>query len=103
MRGMRHDFVPTLPRTPPALFASSHTPQAADIWTYMSYGPFAGRRPDARLAGLMRGLDRPYYDTVIDRGTGRPGGMCSLLRIDSAMRTMELGHIRYVPDAQVTA
>ena len=44
----------------------------------------------------------PIYYTVIDRGTGRPVGMCSLLRIDSAMRTIELGHIWYVPDVQGT-
>jgi RimJ/RimL family protein N-acetyltransferase len=101
--GMRHDFVQVNPEAhAAALFAGSHTPQAAGLWTYMWYGPFAD-------AGHMRewltscavSADPRYY-VVIERRTGRPVGMCSLLRIDPAMRTIELGHIWYVPDVQGT-
>ena len=42
----------------------------------------------------------PLHYTVIERDTGRPVGMCGLLRIDPANRSIELGHIWYVPDAQ---
>ncbi len=103
LRGVRHEFVPIDPDAhAPALFAGSHTPEAGGLWTYMGYGPFgdAGGM-HAWLVSCAASTDQIYY-TVIDRGTGRPMGMCSLLRIDPAMRTIELGHIWYVPAAQGT-
>jgi len=101
LRAIHHDLVPVDPGAhAPALFAGSHTARAAGLWTYMSYGPFAD-------VDVMRGWlvscavsTDPLYYTVIERGTGRPVGMCSLLRIDPANRTIELGHIWYAPDAQ---
>jgi RimJ/RimL family protein N-acetyltransferase len=101
--GVRHDFVPVDPAAhAPALFAASHTPQAAGLWTYMWYGPFADEgRMREWLISCAASTD-PLYYTVVERRAGRPVGMCSLLRIGVAMRSIELGHIWYSPDVQGT-
>jgi RimJ/RimL family protein N-acetyltransferase len=101
LRGVRHDLVPVNPDAhAPGLFAGSHTPQAAGMWTYMSYGPFEDvERMRTWLVSCAASTD-PLYYTLIQRDTGRPVGMCSLLHIDPAMRTIELGQIWYAPDVQ---
>jgi RimJ/RimL family protein N-acetyltransferase len=101
LNGVRHDFVPVDPEAhAPALFAGSHTPQAAGMWTYMWYGPFTDAVQMREWLVSCAASTDPFYYTVIERNTGRPVGMCSLLRIDPAMRCIELGHIWYVPAVQ---
>ena len=66
----------------------------------MPYGPFAD-------PGAMRGWledcarsEDPLFLTVHDLGSRRRVGMVSFLNFVSAMRTIELGHIWYQPQAQ---
>lgn len=101
LHGVRHHFVPVDPDAhAAALFAHSHVPQAQDVWTYMWYGPFADAARMREWLVSCAASDDPLYYTVVERGTDRPVGMCSLLRIEPAMRTIELGHIWYAPTVQ---
>lgn len=103
LRGVRHDFQPLDPDAHVAdLFAGTSTPEAAGLWTYLWYGPFDSQ---AQMRDWMRSCATstdPLFFAVVERATGRAVGMCSLMRIVPDMRTIELGHIWYVPNVQGT-
>jgi RimJ/RimL family protein N-acetyltransferase len=83
------------------LYSGAHGHTAAEaLWTYMPYGPFAGRGAmRSWLEGCARSED-PLFFTVHYLEPGRRVGMVSFLNFVSAMRTIELGHIWYHPGAQ---
>lgn len=87
-----------------ALWACSHAPQAGpELWAYMGYGPFADAAVMQRwLEGCAASSD-PLYLTVIDRSSGRPCGMVSLMRIDPPNGVIEVGNIWYGPQVQRSA
>jgi RimJ/RimL family protein N-acetyltransferase/uncharacterized protein YndB with AHSA1/START domain len=73
------------------------------VWAYLPYGPFPSR--DALLAQFAtwaRGAD-PHFVTVVKKATGQPVGVASLMSIRPEIRTIEIGHIWFVPEAQRTA
>src|SRR5262245_13745795 len=71
------------------------------VWTYMSYGPFAGFPAFSEwLAGRVK-LDDPYSYAIIDR-SGQAVGIATLMEIRPAMRVIEVGHIVYSPALQRT-
>ena len=73
------------------------------VWAYMSYGPFADVSAlQAQMQSWAASLD-PLWFTVVDKATDTPVGVVSFLNIKTDMRTIELGHIWYAPDAQRTA
>jgi len=83
------------------LFVRSHAvPDDTAIWTYMPYGPFADADEMARWVAMCVGSTDPLFFAIVERATGEPAGMASLLNVDTAMRRLELGHIWYVRDAQ---
>jgi len=49
-------------------------------------GSCSGRRQGSASAD-------PLFFAVVERVTGRAVGMCSVMRVTPAMRTIELGHI----------
>ena len=70
------------------------------LWDYLAYGPF----PDASayrdwVTGVESG-DDPLFYTIIDRGTGRCGGVASYLRIMPESGSIEIGHICLAPEIQ---
>jgi RimJ/RimL family protein N-acetyltransferase len=99
--GRRHDFQPLdAERHGPDLFAGSQGLDAEGLWTYLPYGPFADRD---LMTGWLRARAAsadPLFFAAVERASGRAVGMCSLMRIERDMRTIELGHIWYVPAAQ---
>ena len=71
------------------------------IWDYLSYGPYADAAAFADwLAGRETSPD-PFYYAVLDAG-GRTIGLTTLVNIQAAMRTIEVGHILYSPALQRT-
>lgn len=73
----------------------------ADVWTYMSYGPFSDAGMFSNfVSGLADSAD-PYYYAIFDR-EGRAQGWASFLRITPAMRVIEVGSIVYAPSLQRT-
>ncbi len=87
-----------------ALFEATHGPDCDPAqWAYMSYGPFADE------AAMRRWLDEndvsrdPLFMTVCDAASDTPLGIVSYLNIVTVHRTIELGNIWYIPNAQRTA
>lgn len=85
------------------LYAAAHgDPARLRVWTYLAQGPFAS--PDAMRAWLEAcGPSRdPLFFTVHDLACQSRVGMTSFMRIQPAMRVLELGNIWYGPSAQRT-
>jgi RimJ/RimL family protein N-acetyltransferase len=72
-----------------------------ELWTYMSYGPFAREAEFAAWLEQRATLDDPFYYVIVDAG-GRPCGIATLVEIRPAMRVIEVGHIVYGPKLQHT-
>jgi RimJ/RimL family protein N-acetyltransferase len=64
------------------------------LWHYLPYGPFDGDRAafDAHLRAQEAVVD-PWFYALVDRATGRAGGVASYLRGDAASGSIEIGHI----------
>jgi RimJ/RimL family protein N-acetyltransferase len=74
----------------------------ARLWTYMAYGPFPTLEAyRAFLAAACCGED-PLVHTIIDERTSRAIGVASLMRIDPAMGTIEVGGIVFASELQRT-
>ena len=83
------------------LFGAGHgSPRKEEVWTYMSYGPFAD--PGAMRTWLEEcaASEDVFFFSVRDLHRGVAVGMASLLAIEPAHRRVELGHIWYGPEAQ---
>jgi RimJ/RimL family protein N-acetyltransferase len=50
----------------------------------------------------MAGRDDPRFFAIIDRASGRAGGVAAYLRIDPANGVIEIGHIALAPRLQQT-
>lgn len=72
-------------------------------WTYLPVGPFDAYDDYASWLTKVAAGDDPYFFTVIDRGSGRPVGVASYLRIDPSVGAIEVGHINFSPLAQRTS
>ncbi len=72
-----------------------------EVWTYMSYGPFADERAFSAWLAEREALKDPYYYAVLDTG-GRAVGLATLMEIRPLMRVIEVGHIVYSPALQRT-
>jgi len=70
-----------------------------DIWTYMSYGPFANLPAFSEWVSDRAKLDDPYSYAIIDRA-GQAVGIATLMEIRPAMRVIEVGNIVYSPSLQ---
>ncbi len=118
--GLPVDPVPAAP-PPPRILAGSHVtlrpiePQAdveplyegshgsaerERLWTYMWDGPFAGRDAMYDWLGECSLSRDPAYLTVHSQALGKSVGIVSFLNIVPAHRSLELGHIWYVPEVQ---
>jgi RimJ/RimL family protein N-acetyltransferase len=73
----------------------------ADVWTYMSYGPFSDAGIFSNFASGLAASSDPYYYAIFGRD-GRAQGWASLLRMTPAMRVIEVGSIVYAPSLQRT-
>lgn len=80
-----------------ALYEANATDTDGRMWTYLSYGPFTTLGDYERWLGGMVGRDDPQFHAIVDLRTGRPVGVASLLRTDTAAGSTEVGHIAYSP------
>jgi RimJ/RimL family protein N-acetyltransferase len=69
------------------------------LWTYMSYGPFADAHTFSRWVGERASLTDPFSYAVID-ASGNAVGIAALLEIRPAMGVIEVGHLLYGPSLQ---
>jgi RimJ/RimL family protein N-acetyltransferase len=83
------------------LYRRSHgSPDDDAIWTYMAYGPFDGLEQMRGWLTANAASSDPLFFAVVERPTGEPAGVVSMMNIDTEMRRLELGHIWYVRSAQ---
>jgi RimJ/RimL family protein N-acetyltransferase len=75
-------------------------PGAGMLWTYMAYGPFAGRDEMHAWLVTCAASDDPLFFSVVERDTDRRVGMCSFMSISPEMQRIEIGHIWYAPHLQ---
>lgn len=95
----------TLERLDPARHAAdlhAANRESDAIWDYMPYGPFPDEAAYHTWAEGMAGRTDPWFAALIDRATGRAGGVASYLRIDPAAGSIEVGHIALAPRLQRT-
>jgi RimJ/RimL family protein N-acetyltransferase len=68
-------------------------------WTYLPYGPFASLDDYRAWMASVERVEDPVFHTIV---TDRPVGVASYLRIDPAMGSIEVGHLRFSPRLQRT-
>jgi len=72
------------------------------VWTYISTdGPFASEAAFSAFIALRAAAEDPYAYAIIDLAD-RAVGYLTLLRIEPAMRVIEVGHVLYSPALQRT-
>lgn len=91
---------PLTPAHAPALFAANRVDDR--IWDFLPYGPFAEEADYVAWVTGMAGKPDPLFFALVDRATGQPGGVASLLRIAPEVGSIEVGHICLAPAMQRT-
>ena len=71
-------------------------------WTYLPYGPFDSAEAYAEAVRGFESLGHTLFYAIVDRASGEPVGAASYLRIDPALGSIEVGHLRYAPVLQRT-
>jgi len=72
------------------------------VWTYIAAnGPFAGAAEFSAFIAMRAAADDPYAYAIVDL-SDRAIGYFTLLRIEPAMRVIEVGHVLYSPTLQRT-
>ena len=73
-----------------------------DMWTYLFQPPVANLEElMVALKQMLERKDRFYY-AIIDKATGKALGTFSLMRIDQANRTIEVGAVTFSPALKQT-
>jgi RimJ/RimL family protein N-acetyltransferase len=84
-----------------SLYQISHPPDGdPEIWTYLPYGPFADAAAYRNWLAAHAGAVDPRFFTVVAAGT--QAGVVSLLAIEPAHGTIEIGHVWFGPALQRT-
>jgi len=85
------------------LFAASHGDATKTrIWDYLPYGPFPSRDAfDTHLEAQAKSED-PLFFAIRPHATGKAEGIASLMAIEPAHRSIEIGHIWLGPGLQRT-
>jgi RimJ/RimL family protein N-acetyltransferase len=85
------------------LFAASHGDETkARIWDYLPYGPFPSEEAFAAHIAQQAAGDDPLFFAIRPHTSGRLEGVASLMTIEPAHRSIEIGHIWMGPDLQRT-
>lgn len=83
------------------LFAAGHNVDgAADVWTYMPYGPFSSESTFATWLRDCAASADPMFFAIADRSQERFLGMASLMDIQPKVGGIEIGHIWLGPALQ---
>lgn len=87
----------------PALWESVGGVQHADLWTYLSDGPYFDRTSfDTSLNDKAASVD-PLYFAIVDLPSQLATGYASYLRIEARHRCIEVGSLLFGPALRQTA
>ena len=67
------------------------------LWRFLPYGPFPDPAAHAAQVAIWARSDDPLFLALVDRATGRAGGVAAWLRIAPVMGSIEIGHICLSP------
>ena len=86
-----------------ALYGALGGPGTDDLWTYLSFGPFADL--DAFRAPFEAMIAAADWVPVVitPAGDGAPAGLAAYLRVDEGNGCVEVGSIVFAPSLQRTA
>ncbi|MFE1602604.1 GNAT family N-acetyltransferase [Methylobacterium sp. ID0610] len=85
----------------PALAAAGAVgPGSEALWLYMGRGPFADEAAFRDYLKECEASADPLFFAILDAGSGEAIGHATLMRIDPANRTIEVGNILYTPALQ---
>lgn len=79
------------------LFAANSTDKEGRMWTYLGYGPFSTLEEYRAWMEPMCRAEDPLFFAIVDASSGQAAGVASLLRIDPANGSIEVGHLAYSP------
>jgi RimJ/RimL family protein N-acetyltransferase len=71
-------------------------------WTYLPYGPFAGKKEFLTWLRGHAATSDPLAFAIVDRATGRAAGITTLMSIVPEHGVIEIGHIWLSPRLQRT-
>ena len=100
MAGAYCRLEPLAPEHDAALFEAYAEDRDGRVWTYMPNGPFADLDGYRAWAETARASEDPLHFAIV--AGDRPLGTASLLRIDPAAGSIEVGYIAYSPTLQRT-
>ena len=78
----------------------SDTPR--EMWTYLFQEPVADMEELVNLLNQMLARKDRFFYAILDRETGKALGTFSLMRIDQANRTIEVGAVTFSPALKQT-
>jgi len=84
------------------LYRANSADTDGTIWNYLPYGPFSSVSGYHHWMRQVTAARDPQFYAVIDRTTGRAGGIASYLRITPEAGSIEVGHINFAPELQRT-
>ena len=67
------------------------------MWTYMAYGPFESPESYRKWVAAGSASADPLFFAIVERATGQATGVASLMRIDPAAGSIEVGNLAYSP------
>ena len=71
-------------------------------WTYLPYGPFDSTEAYASAVREFEALGHTLFYAIVDLASQRAVGVASYLRIEPALGSIEVGHLRHAPVLQRT-
>ena len=102
LTGHHITLTPLSPSHTSDLFSSIGGPSNASLWTYMLTGPYPTSGPfHAHIAHNAQSTN-PFFYTILSNTTGKALGNVSLMAIDPANRSIEIGHVIFSPALQRT-
>ncbi|UWQ45029.1 GNAT family N-acetyltransferase [Leisingera aquaemixtae] len=84
------------------LFAAFRQDRSDAVWTYMPYGPFAGRDQLHAWAEAASGADAQPCFAIVNGASGKAEGVASYMRLQPAHGVIEVGGITLAPPLQQT-
>jgi RimJ/RimL family protein N-acetyltransferase len=84
------------------LHAANLQDATGEMWSYLSYGPFASLEDYRRWAEEQARSTDPLFFAVVDARSGRASGIASYLRVDRPNGVVEVGHLAWSPALQRT-
>ncbi len=85
-----------------ALFDAANGGEKDSVWTYLFDGPFTDRAVFRDSIEAKAKSEDPLFFAVVDKAGGRTMGYQTLMRIDPARGSIEVGSIMYAPPLQRT-